>query len=354
MRKWTVLAGPLCFVALIISCGEEAEPTKPDKPSGEQYLLWTFQAGDAIEQSPWVENGRVYLSSENGKIYCLHAETGRQIWTYQTGDRVVARPTLHDGKVYVGSWDKKLYCLDAQNGKLIWWEGGEDMIYTTACVHDNRVFFGDFDGYFECIPIDSGRHWTFRTFGGFFGTPCGDSGYVYATSSDGYVRCFDTEWEWPEWEYDTGSSNYSSPWVENSRVYVGGDYNLLCLNAKNGGIIWYYETKGADYCSPRLVNGKVYVGDYGNCVYCLTGDGKLVWQTKIGRDFGRVQSRPLVRNGKVYVGSTDGAVACLNEADGKVFWKYETGAQVVADPWFYDGKMYIGSGDGKLYCFKAS
>ena len=85
---------------------------------------WDYQIpgqnGSANAGNPAVVNGNVYFATETG-VYCLDASSGTLIWNYTTGVGAMDySPTVADGKVYVGSWDNKVYCLDANTGALVW------------------------------------------------------------------------------------------------------------------------------------------------------------------------------------------------------------------------------------------
>ena len=46
-------------------------------------------------------------------------DTNNVLWNYTTSDSVYSSPAVVDGKVYIGSYDGKVYCLDADNGKVV-------------------------------------------------------------------------------------------------------------------------------------------------------------------------------------------------------------------------------------------
>jgi outer membrane protein assembly factor BamB len=75
--------------------------------------VWNFAAGNAVESSPAVADGYVYVGSWDGNVYCLDASTGVKVWNYTTGGLVESSPAVAGGYVYVGSTDKNVYCLDA-------------------------------------------------------------------------------------------------------------------------------------------------------------------------------------------------------------------------------------------------
>jgi outer membrane protein assembly factor BamB len=59
-------------------------------------------------------------SSAEDKVVCLDAAMGQERWTFLTGGPVHLAPAVVDGKVYVGSDDGWVYCLAASSGAEVW------------------------------------------------------------------------------------------------------------------------------------------------------------------------------------------------------------------------------------------
>jgi outer membrane protein assembly factor BamB len=72
----------------LATAGEEV--TAPPASTGLQ--LWNFQTGAAVDSSPAVANGMVYVGSEEGNVYALNASTGAQLWSYNTEAAPAIRP----------------------------------------------------------------------------------------------------------------------------------------------------------------------------------------------------------------------------------------------------------------------
>jgi len=64
-----------------------------------------------VDSSPVVAAGRVYIGSNDGKLYVLDAATGRKISEFDAGAGLSASPAIADGKVVIGSQDGTLYAL---------------------------------------------------------------------------------------------------------------------------------------------------------------------------------------------------------------------------------------------------
>ena len=50
----------------------------------------------------------------------LDRKTGVEKWRYWTAGRIMSSPTWWQGRLYVGSCDGWVYCLDAARGTLVW------------------------------------------------------------------------------------------------------------------------------------------------------------------------------------------------------------------------------------------
>jgi len=68
-----------------------------------------------------IVGNRVYFgSSLDHQVHCLNADSGEELWSFFTGGPIRLAPTIQDGRLYVGSDDGYAYCLDAEDGRLIW------------------------------------------------------------------------------------------------------------------------------------------------------------------------------------------------------------------------------------------
>ncbi len=96
-------------------------------------VAWTYETGDAFPGSemqcnPLVVGERLYATSPRGRVFALHAATGREIWSFRPSlpggpprDRVRIRGLMYwsgDGqdRVYFSFWHR-FYALDAATGK---------------------------------------------------------------------------------------------------------------------------------------------------------------------------------------------------------------------------------------------
>ncbi|MBZ5622925.1 MAG: pyrroloquinoline quinone-dependent dehydrogenase [Acidobacteriia bacterium] len=98
---------------------------------GNLHRAWTYHTGEAgrpFETTPLVAGGRMYLSTQSGRIVALAPETGVEIWSY---DPKVRRPREHRGvsywpggkgipaRILFATGDSRLIALDAASGQRI-------------------------------------------------------------------------------------------------------------------------------------------------------------------------------------------------------------------------------------------
>lgn len=107
-------------------------------------VIWTCFANGPIRFAPVYDKEKVYFASDDGCLYCVDANTGKEIWQfcgaprnkYVIGnDRLISAwpvrggPVLKDRKIYFanGVWPFMgifVYCLNAENGEVEWVNDG--------------------------------------------------------------------------------------------------------------------------------------------------------------------------------------------------------------------------------------
>jgi outer membrane protein assembly factor BamB len=153
--------------------------------------IWSYTTGGQVWSSPAISDGKVYVGSFDGKMYCLDAVNGNEIWSYTTGAWVWSSPAVYDGKVYIGSDDFKVYCLDAVNGNEIWRYTTFLNVISSPAISDGKVYIGSTDGDVYCLDADDGNKiWSYFTGENVISSPAVADGKVYIGSLDGKVYCF--------------------------------------------------------------------------------------------------------------------------------------------------------------------
>jgi outer membrane protein assembly factor BamB len=138
-----VVLGRMMFVPSAREDGVSAYDTR----TGEKK--WTFFSDGPVRYSPAAWDGRVYVASDDGHLYCLDAAKGDVLWKFRGGpadrrilgnERLISTwpargaPVVADGVVYFGAgiWPFMgifLHALDARSGVVIWTNEGDGSRY---------------------------------------------------------------------------------------------------------------------------------------------------------------------------------------------------------------------------------
>jgi hypothetical protein len=160
-------------------------------------LVWNYPLGVVSMSSPTVANGRVYVGSDNKKLYCFNATTGVLQWTYSIGSWIFGTPSVAYGNVYFGSWDDhSLYCVDAignSNGttNLMWKYTTGSVVYTSPAIADYKVYFPSYDTNFYCLDALTGQKlWNYSIGGHPKSSPAIVDGKVYIGDDEGGLYSF--------------------------------------------------------------------------------------------------------------------------------------------------------------------
>ena len=94
------------------------QPPKPAWPTPAEEMP-RMHTDNAFHVA--MAEGRVFFgSSVTDDIRAIDAATGQVLWTFFTDGPVRFAPTVYDGRLYVGSDDGYVYCLRAVDGTLLW------------------------------------------------------------------------------------------------------------------------------------------------------------------------------------------------------------------------------------------
>ena len=278
--------------------GVSADPA----PRALHGIKWKFPTGDRIVSSPAWSDGTIYFGGDDGNIYAVEAESGRQLWKHATKGPAPCTPAVADGVVYALSYDGKLYALDARTGGVRW-------KFTTG---GERRF--EAKGLHGLQPKNQ----------------------TIADAFDVFL---------------------SSPVVAQGAVYFGsGDGNLYAVDVATGELRWKFPTGDVVHASPAYADGVLYFGSWDSYFYAVeAATGKEKWRFHGGEDpqiHNQVgfQSSPAVVDGVVYTGCRDAQLYALDAATGKQKWKFDNSfSWVISSPAVSEGKVYFATSDSSLY-----
>jgi len=330
-------------------------------------VKWTFATGDRIVSSPVLDDGVVYVGSDDGSVYAIDAATGRLRWQRRTGGPVASTPAIASGRLYVSSYDGKIYALDVRTGEPLWKfaTGGErrfeakglhgmlpkqqtiadpfDVFLSSPVVAEGSVYVGSGDGNLYALDAATGEpRWTFRTGDVVHASPAFADGVVYVGSWDGDLYAVDARTGAEKWRFRGGQDPaihnqvgfQSSPAVVDGVVYVGcRDANLYAIDAATGREKWRVNHEGSwVIASPTVARGRVFYATSDSSLY-------LVVDAATGKEIVRRDSRayvfssPQLAGDVVLVGVLNGTLEARDAVSGDLLWDFQTEASRRNEGW---------------------
>lgn len=272
---------------------------------------------------------------------------------YETGERVVSEATFDTSQF--SDVNVHLMIMQHRNAAGVgsFWHsiGQGGSITAKALVSGGTVFIGSCDHNLYALTMEGKEKWRFSTKGPIQEGAVADERTVYIGSKDSVLYALDKETGEERWRFPTRGPITESPTLHKGRIYLpSDDQTLYCIDAKTGREIWRFKGIAIIAAKPLIVNNKIYFGYEDKNFYCLSLEGKLLWKFQTQ---GLVGAWPAAFwQGKVYFGNFDKNMYCLDAESGKLLWKKQFKAEVMA-PYLWEGKLYAGCWDKNIYCLDA-
>lgn len=317
-------------------------------------LRWTFKTGDSIKSSPVICGERVFIGSDDGKLYALSLKTGGLAWSFTTSNAVEAAPLVLDGAVFIGSTDDNLYALNAATGALKWKYATDAKIPGAANYFRTgnaaRILVGSHDNKLHCLDAATGKPvWTFDTSNYINGAPAVGDGKIVFGGCDGLLHVLDFAGKELA-AIEAGAYVPGSAAIAGGQAFAGHyGSEVICADLTRTNVLWQYKGRDAFFSSPAVTDKLVVIGGRDKRLHCLDrATGKLLWAFQT-RD--EVDCSPVVSGDKVIFGSGDGRLYLVSLADGKQLWSYDIGKPITGSPAIAGGLVVIGAEDGVVYAF---
>ncbi len=340
--------------------------TGPHEPN----LLWSASTTGhgIISAAASISGERVFVPNWPDMTFkgelglaCLDRTNGKMIWINPLGGKGGASsPALEEGRIFVGSLTGDVYCVDAGTGETVWnktiekdpsWWG----VASSPLIQDGLIYIMSFsNGTLHALSLDGEEQWSLST-GEVtpYLSPAASKDRLYLPGGDPALYCLNASTGELIWKKDTPSQITATPTVGDRRVFIATKDAILAIDDENGDPIWRADINGS-ISSPALSSGLLYVGSddkpAGHLSCFDAANGSLLWRAEVN---GPVKSSPLVLDGLVYFGTNcdEGAVYALHSSNGSVAWSYHVGKFIMSSASASDGVVYMGADDGRLHAF---
>lgn len=359
----------------------------PVKINKNPQYIWKIKLGDGYSAVAFKDKNLYTMGYIDGKdnIYCIDINTGKTKWRYSYDCKRVgyngprSTPSIDELYVYTLSQDGKLFCLNAITGKLIWKKDIQKECntvmprygYTSSpIIKDNLLLLNvnkaglALNKYNGDIIWDTGHE------------VCGYASPVvfiynnkeYAAmygASRLYILHINTGKIISSYLWDThNGNNIADPLIINNKIFISSGYDkgcaLLIFEDNQLKKIWQNNYLNTHFTTSIYLNGFIY-GIHGNsgrknpiqsfvCLDDYTGYIKWKKEMKIG-SFILVNDDFLIldeRGGLQIIKASSNVyeeIASCNLESG-IYW---------TAPVLWNGKLFIrNSQKGELYCINVS
>jgi len=155
-----------------------------------QAEVWNFSTSGTVSTAPAIEDGVVYFATTS-RMYAVDMD-GKEVWRRDL-KATISSPAVAYGRVYIGSDDKKVYCFSASDGGEIWNISVGANVKSSPVVADETVYFGtniDGDMVYALNATDGSLRWTYDTGNCIMAQPAVSDETLFIGSDSGYLYAF--------------------------------------------------------------------------------------------------------------------------------------------------------------------
>jgi len=219
-------------------------------------IKWSIPTGGPTDSGPVVSNGTVYFGLDY--LYALDAATGTVKWKFYLNPRtILAAPLVENGVVYIGSDNDSLYALNAVTGGLIWRASADaTLAQSTPTISNGVLYIGAESGSLFAFDAATGtQKWKALAGASVYDQPFVYNNTVYVTADNGNLYAVNAQTGAAGWNIPQMYANGSGAIVANGVLYVGtgGSRYFYALDPANGNVLWRFNTGNALVLSRRAL-----------------------------------------------------------------------------------------------------
>ncbi len=348
--KYLIYGSFLFVVSFFNFCSD------PLSPGDEHlHLLWTVPLSEISNSGFATYDNYLIFKTQiraGGELYKV-SKDGKEVRTAATGGCTDGIPVIDGNTIYTNNCDE-LYSLQGNDLTEIW-KNSEFSWIPIPGVDDLYLYVTDQDLVRALDKFTGNTVWSTQINGKNAGKPeIDDSSIYFATGidffKDGYLYSINKR---------TGEINYEVliPYIkENSQIggsssgvtlwrnyiYVTSTNRYIyCFNKSTGNLIWSYLADAPIEVTPAVSEDKVYFGTLNRTCYALNANtGNFIWTYQ---DIGSIKVQPLFYQNYVMFFEM-GDIIILDKNSGKKIlrmYDYENGKYGYFNAyWDTDGKIY--------------
>jgi outer membrane protein assembly factor BamB len=259
-------------------------------------------------------------------------------WTSELSGAPAGPPAVTVSATYVALKNERLLALASDTGRLMW---TTNAAASQAPAASGRLVFVAAERALDAIARDTGvSAWRRPLDSPPAGAPAATAQGVVVALDSGDIVAFD-ESGTQLWRQALGAPASVSPLASPGSLYLGlADGRVVAIDASTGTPIWESRLSGR-VSGLREAGDRIFAGSYDNFFYCLgERDGRIKWRWRTGAD---VVGNAVVDDRRVYFSSLDNLLRALDRHHGAQRWKAPLPTRPIGGPLLF-GDLLIVSG----------
>ena len=238
------------------------------------------------------------------------------MWTLALNSPLTVPPAYDEARAFFSLDPDRLAAYDIVPGKQLWLVESHPILQPAA--GSNLVFVPEADRLVALRAADGAAAWELSTPEPLALPPVWSNGWLVIGSARGTLRALHADSGNVAWTRELGVALHAAPAVTGDRVYVpASDGRLLAFSLTDGSPLWERRIGGQPNDILALAE-RLYVGSTDNYLYCLmTKDGRIDWRWRTGAD---VRGMPVSDGSRVYFVSLDNVLRGMNAVSGGQLW----------------------------------
>lgn len=313
-------ASPIVFDGRIYTLDAEARVSAFSAGGGGR--VWRIalapeyeDAGEGFGGGLAADDGRIYAATGFGTVVALNPRSGAKIWEKALGVPVRTSPTAAGGKVFVTTTEGRFYCLSGVDGSEVWSfhglpQKGSLLTNVSPAIGKATVIVPYPSGDVVALNVENGQAlWSdslarTRNFSSFSALsnparPVISGDTVFAVGHAGRMIASRTRTGERLWSQSVRGTQ--TPWVAGDAVYVVDvTGKLMALTRRSGKVRWMTQLPDSKtWSGPVLAGGRLWLASAkGKVVGVDAATGRIAAKRDLGQ---AVYIAPVVAAGRMFI-----------------------------------------------------
>ncbi len=349
----------------------------------EVNVLWEETVGNGVNDffsriKPVVAYDKTFSASRSGDVLAFDVKTGKKIWQVDLSDinnersfwdsnvsaLVAGGPITGMSKIFLGTENGKIFALDAETGSLVWQGNVKGEIITAPAIDSGILVVNTASGIMSAFNAVNGEElWSIQqdvpalTLRG-VSAPVIASGGVLVGTGKGDVSVYILDKGQQGWSTEVGEASGSTelervidvdsaPVVFGDKIYaISSRGNLVAIDLSSGRILW--KRQYSSYRQISVHRNDIYLTNTLGHVYAINRiSGIERWSNLTLANRG--VTGPAVIDDYIVVGDFEGYLHWLNQETGEIVARHHVDdSGIYSTPTVDNNVLYSQSRDGDL------